>query len=160
MLRLRLAKSAEAQKIAELSRDLVEAGLGWTWHPQRVLRSIRARETNVVVATDEDRIAGFAIMDYGETRAHLTLLAVTPTHRRQGIGTKLLAWHEEAALAAGIEAVELELRASNHAARRFYQRLGFVEFALVRGYYQGVEAAVRMVRDIRRSARTIKSEPL
>jgi ribosomal protein S18 acetylase RimI-like enzyme len=71
-----------------------------------------------------------------------------------------LAWHEEAALAAGIAAIELELRASNHAARRFYQRLGFVEFVLVRGYYQGIEAAVRMVRDIRRSARTIKSEPL
>ena len=125
-----------------------------------MLRSLRARETNVVVATEEDRIAGFAIMDYGETRAHLTLLAVTPTHRRQGVGTKLLAWHEEAALAGGLVATALGLCASNHASRRFYQRLGFVEFVLVRGYYQGVEAAERLVRDIRRSARTIKSELL
>jgi ribosomal-protein-alanine N-acetyltransferase len=157
MLPLRLATPADAREIAELSRDLVENGLGWTWNPQRVLRSIRGRDTNVLVATAEDRIAGFALMDYGDTRAHLTLLAVRPAYRRQGIASRLLAWHEEAALAAGIEAIELELRASNHAARRFYQRQGFVELAVVRGYYQGIEAAIRMARDIRRNRRALRA---
>jgi hypothetical protein len=36
MLRLRLAKSADAREIAELSRDLVEAGLGWTWSARTI----------------------------------------------------------------------------------------------------------------------------
>lgn len=150
MLKFRLAKDADAPEIAELSRELIENGLSWTWHPRRVLKSIRARDTNVLVATERECLVGFAIMDFGYTHAHLSLLAVRTLYQRRGIGKKLLTWLEEAALVAGIKTVELELRESNHAARRFYQKLGFTEIAHVRGYYHGIETAIRMARDIRR----------
>lgn len=153
MLNLRLAKAADASAIAELSRDLIERGLGWTWHHGRVLRSIRARETNVLVATEGNRVIGFAIMEYGDTRAHLSLLGVHPSHQRRGIGANLLAWLEETALVAGISDIELELRASNDSARRFYHRLGFTEIGHVPGYYRGVETAIRMTRGISRRAK-------
>jgi len=146
----RLARRSEAREIAELSRDLVESGLGWSWHPPRVLRAIAARDTNVLVATDRGKLVGFAIMEFGDTQAHLSLLAVRPSHRRLGVGTRLIEWLAECALLAGITVVHLELRAQNHAARSFYLRLGFVETAFVPGYYRGVETAIRMTRDIRR----------
>lgn len=150
LLSYRLARRADARTIAELSRDLVESGLGWSWHPPRVLRAIAARDTNVLVATDRGKIAGFAIMEFGETQAHLSLLAVQPAYRRLGVGTRLIEWLAECALSAGIHTVHLELRAQNHTARSFYLRLGFVETAYVPGYYRGVETAIRMTRDIRR----------
>ena len=151
--RYRLANPADAYEIAVMSRYLIEVGLrGWTWPPERVGKAIRARETNVLVADVKQHLVGFAIMDFGDTAAHLSLLAVKPTHQRCGIGKQLVAWLEEAALAAGIASVSLELRSNNFPARAFYRMLGYKELAYIPGYYRGVETAVKMGRDIRRIA--------
>ena len=149
----RLATAADAYEIAVMSRYLIEVGLrGWTWPPERVAKAIRARDTNVVVADVKKHVVGFGIMDFGDTAAHLSLLAVKPTHQRCGIGRQLVAWMEEAALAAGITSVSLELRSNNFPARTFYRMLGYKELAYIPGYYRGVETAVKMGRDIRRIA--------
>jgi len=148
-LTLRLATRDDAQTIAQLSRDRIELGLGWSWTTPRVLRSIRDRETNVVVAVDGGVPLGFGIMKYHDEEAHLLLLAVRAERARQGIGTGLVAWLERSALIAGVAQVHLEARAGNAGARAFYQRLGYREIQSLPGYYQGREACVRMVRDLR-----------
>ena len=89
-------------------------------------------------------------MDFGDTSAHLSLFAVKPTHQRCGIGRRLMAWLEEAALTAGIATINLELRSINFAARTFYRMRGYKETSYIPGYYRGVETAVKMARDIRR----------
>ena len=148
---LRLANFADAPAIAMMSRELIETGLsGWSWDPSRVARSIKARDTLVVVAAVRNHLTGFAIMNFGDEQAHLTLLAVAPSHQRCGIGKSLIVWLEESALVAGIATVNLELRATNSAARDFYRALGFADAAYIPGYYRGVETALRMSRDIRR----------
>jgi len=148
----RLACPADAYEIAVMSRYLIEVGLrGWTWPPERVAKAIRARDTNVLVADVKESVVAFAIMDFGDTSGHLSLLAVKPTHQRCGIGRRMMAWLEEAALTAGITSVSLELRSNNFAARTFYRMLGYKELSYIPGYYRGVETAVRMARDIRRS---------
>jgi ribosomal protein S18 acetylase RimI-like enzyme len=151
--RYRLAGPADAYEIAVMSRYLIEVGLrGWTWPPERVGKAIRARDTNVVIADVKQHLVGFAIMDFGDTSAHLSLLAVKPTHQRCGIGRALVGWMEEAALTAGITSVSLELRSNNFPARAFYRMLGYKELAYIPGYYRGVETAVKMGRDIRKVA--------
>jgi len=145
---LRLATRDDAQAIAQLSRDRIEQGLGWSWTALRVLRSIRDRETNVVVALDASESLGFGIMKYHDEEAHLLLLAVRSERVRQGIGTALVDWLERSALIAGIGRVSLEARASNASARAFYLRLGYREIQSLPGYYQGREACVRMARDL------------
>jgi ribosomal-protein-alanine N-acetyltransferase len=149
----RLGHPGDAYEIAVMSRYLIEVGLrGWTWPPERVAKSIKARDTNVLVVEVKETLVGFAIMDFGATAAHLSLLAVKPTHQRCGIGRQLVLWLEEAALTAGITTVSLELRSNNFAARTFYRMLGYKELAYIPGYYRGVETAVKMARDIRRIA--------
>ena len=148
---LRLAATRDARAIAEMSRDLVESGLGWKYDAGRVLRAIDDRDTVTLVATDTgrravDALAGFAIMEFGEERAHLVLLAVRATHRRHGIGRRLLAWLIASARTAGVRSLHLELRANNEAARAFYRAMGFSETILVPGYYRGRESALRMIR--------------
>ncbi len=149
--KLRLACFADAYRIALMSRELIEVGLsGWSWDPQRVGRSIRSRDTLVVVAEVENHLIGFGILEFGDTRAHLSLLAVDPAYQRCGVARQVLNWLEEAALVAGIETINLELRATNDAAQSFYRALGFKETGYIPGYYRGVETALRMARDIRR----------
>src|SRR5437764_869198 len=127
---IRLAEPRDAQPIALMSRDFIEAGLGWKYDASRVMRAIRDRETLAVVACDarsspaaRGAVNGFAIMEFGEERAHLVLLAVRPSHRRTGIGQRMLEWMMETARCAGIASIHLELRAGNEAARRFYRAM-------------------------------------
>lgn len=147
----RLGNPTDAYEIAVMSRYLIEVGLrGWSWHPERVAKAIRARDTDVLIAEINGNLAGFAIMEFGDAKAHLSLLAVKPSHQRCGIGRRMMDWLEEAALTAGISTVTLELRANNFGARCFYKMLGFKETTCLPGYYRNVETAVRMSRDIRR----------
>jgi len=146
---LGLALPDDAEPIAAMSRELIEAGLPWTWTPERVARNLRQPETVVLAARDAERLAGFAIMQYGDERAHLSLLAVQPDYQRQGVGRRMLEWLTESALTAGIASIHLELRETNLAARRFYLEQGFSETLRVPRYYSGSETAVRMRREIR-----------
>jgi len=147
-LSLRLARLADATTIANLSRELIEYGLQWRWTPMRVAASIRAPDVNVLVACNHDNIAGFAIMRYGDDDAHLDLLAVAPPYRRAGVGRELLEWLEKCAVVAGIFCVALEVRAGNEGAQLFYKRMGYRKLVHLPGYYQGIEAAIRMGRDL------------
>lgn len=144
---LRLARGSDIQQIAVMSRCLIEVGLrGWTWHPTRIARVLRGRETCVLVAEAEGRFAGFAITEFGDTRAHLSLFAVQPACQRRGIGLAMIEWIMESALTAGITRIDVEMRSNNFAARSFYEALGFVPTGQVAGYYQNIETAVRMQR--------------
>ena len=147
-LSLRLARPSDAITIADLSRDLIEYGLRWRWTPLRVAASIEAPNVNVLVACIHDLVSGFAIMRYGDDDAHLDLLAVASSYRRLGLGRQLLEWLEKCAVVAGIFTVDLEVRASAKGAQLFYERMGYRALADLPGYYQGIEAGIRMGRDL------------
>jgi ribosomal protein S18 acetylase RimI-like enzyme len=160
---IRPAEPRDAQAIATMSRDFIESGLGWKYDAARVMRAMRDRDTLAVVAcegaksaaasSNRGMVAGFAIMEFGDERAHLVLLAVRPSHRRLGIGQRMLDWLLESARVAGMASIHLELRAGNDAARRFYRAMGFYETVLVPGYYRSgegrKEGALRMLRVLR-----------
>ena len=146
---IRLATLADAARIGEMSRDLIEHGLGWRWTPHSIGRCIRDASTNVAVAaTEHGGVAGFAVMRYKDDEAHLILLGVDPSFRRRGVASALITWHEKAALTAGIGTVYVEARATNAQARAMYARLGYREIQHVRGYYSGVENGVRLAKDL------------
>lgn len=143
-----LARRSDAEPISNMSRWLIEGGLTPTWHTERVLWHMRDRESIVLVAREQARLVGFAIMQFGETSAHLNLLGVAPSRQRNGVGRQLLAWLEESAMVAGTFLIKLEVRETNFIARRFYAAMGYREIGFVGGYYQGQENAVRMARDL------------
>jgi ribosomal protein S18 acetylase RimI-like enzyme len=144
------ARLADARRISLLSRRLIEAGLNPSWPETRVVASIRHRDSMVLTARARyDELAGFAIMQFGDERAHLNLLAVAPHHRRRGVARRLVQWLEASALTAGTFGITLELRATNVAAQAFYCALGYREIGRVAGYYERVEDAIRMARDVR-----------
>ena len=147
--RLEPARIGDAGRLAAMSQEHVETGLRPAWGAARIRWHVRDAESVVLTARREALVAGFAIMRYGEDVAHLNLLAVDPAHRRRGIARALVRWLEETALTAGTFIIGLELRAGNEAARALYHTLGYHELGQIPGYYQGVESAIRMMRDVR-----------
>ncbi len=150
--RFELASPRDAAPIAALSRRLIEDGLPPAWTAERVLCHIKRTDSLVLTARpqgQEAAPAGFAIMQFGETQAHLNLLAVETGCQRRGLGRRLVQWLHESARVAGTWDLRLELRAGNLGARRFYESLGYLPGSLIRGYYQGIEDALRMRCDLR-----------
>jgi [ribosomal protein S18]-alanine N-acetyltransferase len=148
---LRPARAPEARPLADMSRQLIETGLGWRYTPARMAVLIEHPETVVLIAHDAAHIQGFAVMRFGDEHAHLLLLCVQPAQRQQGIGRRLMEWLLESARVAGIESVALELRADNAAALAFYGRLGFSQTQWVPAYYDRQLPARRMALRLRAS---------
>jgi ribosomal protein S18 acetylase RimI-like enzyme len=141
---IRLATRHDAAAIAVLSRTEIEQGLPWRWTPPRVQRAIADSRTNVCVTRQDGLLQGFGIMVYADDTAHLSLLAVSPGARRQGVGSAVLQWLEQVALLAGITRVQLEARHDNTAALGFYRRHGYEQTETVIGMYLGMEDGVRL----------------
>ena len=147
--RLQPARAGDAALLAAMSQAFIEQGLKPAWGAARIRWHVRDADSVVLTSRLGATLAGFAIMRYSDDVAHLNLLAVAPAHRRRGVARALVQWLEKSALTAGTFMVGLELRAGNDAARAFYRTLGYRESGQIPGYYQGVESAIRMVRDVR-----------
>jgi ribosomal-protein-alanine N-acetyltransferase len=146
---LGLANYDDAARIASLARDLIEAGLGWAYRPNRIRALIAEPDTVALVARVRGHVTGFAIMRFGDERAHLILLAVDPRHQRCGLARRMLEWLIASARVAGIASMHVELRENNVPALAFYRSMRFCETFRVSGYYRGRETAVRMLRMLR-----------
>ena len=148
-LAIRLATLADASAIAALSRDEIEHGLPWTWREGRVRDAIADPDTNFIVAGVPGEVRAFGLMYYADDDAHLLLFAVHPARQRQGIGSALLQWLEDAARAAGASRVRVEARMDNEAARSFYNERGYHEGAIVRRMYSGTLDGVQLEKWLR-----------
>jgi ribosomal-protein-alanine N-acetyltransferase len=67
---------------------------------------------------------------------HINTLAVRAELRRRGLATRLLRFVLAGAAAAGLTHATLEVRRSNDAALKLYERFGFDIRGIRRNYYQ------------------------
>lgn len=98
------------------------------------------------------RVIGYGIMSVGAGEAHILNVCVRDEFRNLGFGRRLLEHLLERAAATGVGEAFLEVRPSNLAAIRLYQRLGFEQIGIRRGYYQapdGREDAIVLKHDLK-----------
>lgn len=92
----------------------------------------------------EQRLLAFGgfwqILDEG----HITNVAVHPGCRRLGLAQLLIAHMRAACLTLGGSTMTLEVRESNIAARRLYEKMGFATAGIRPHYYENGENAVIM----------------
>ncbi|MCS7314378.1 MAG: GNAT family N-acetyltransferase [Bryobacterales bacterium] len=132
-------RQARPDDLAELARIEVASPEAAMWNPREYLHySCRVAEV-------EGKVAGFLVWRVTSPgEAEILNLAVWPERRRLGIATRLL----ESVLATPGYRWFLEVRESNHPARRLYEKMGFREVGRRPSYYQDTgEAAVVMRRD-------------
>ena len=105
--------------------------------------------SHLLVAKDPTgQVTGFCGFWCVADELHINNLAVLPEHRRQGIASAILSRVFAEGRRAGAARATLEVRRSNHIARRLYERFGFTVAGVRRGYYrQPDEDALILWRD-------------
>lgn len=106
------------------------------WPPHAYRSELETnRLAHYIVARYDDQLVGFAGMWLMVDEAHITTFAVRRTWRRQGVGERLLLALLDLAQARGAREATLEVRPSNHPARRLYEKYGFALVGVRRRYY-------------------------
>lgn len=104
-----------------------------------------------LVVERHKQVIGFvgAAFDRDLLDMHITNIAVVPIWQSIGLGKMLIESIEKFSVNLEIKTLTLEARASNHRAISLYDRLGFKQAGIKKGYYLGDhEDAVSMVKKI------------
>jgi ribosomal-protein-alanine N-acetyltransferase len=89
-----------------------------------------------LVIEEDSEVCGFLVARVVDQEWEIENLAVARTARRRGLGTRLLGEFLGQVRDEGAEAVFLEVRESNRAARLLYEKWAFVETGRRHQYYQ------------------------
>jgi ribosomal-protein-alanine N-acetyltransferase len=102
----------------------------------------------LIVRMEDCRVAGFCAFWILLDEIHINNFALRPRFRGQGMGTALLQRVIVEGRGRGARRATLEVRSSNEAARRLYERMGFYVAGVRRRYYTNpVEDALILWRD-------------
>lgn len=105
-----------------------------------------------MVAEWYGRIVGFMIYELAKRRFHLLNMAVAAEHRRQGVGSHMLAFLQSELKPKQIQAITVEVGDRNLGAHLFLRANGFRAVAVVPNYFdEPPEDAYRFVYILRQT---------
>ena len=155
-IEIRPVNSAEVPTVVALDQIC----LGGLWQKDAYLREINSDKSTLLAlhlsasALDMGtKIIGMGCLWSIVDEAHITLLAIHPHYRRQGLGQLLLFKLLEDAIARNLAWATLEVNENNLAAVNLYKKYGFQIAGKRKNYYQptGDDALVLWLKNIQQS---------
>jgi ribosomal-protein-alanine N-acetyltransferase len=131
-----------APKHADACLELDRAALGGIWSRLQWQRELEEEaRPGLGLRQGQELLAmacGWLVVD----ELHITLVAVAPSHRRRGLGRRVLEELMQAGLRSGATRATLEVAAGNGAGKGLYEALGFRTAGIRHGYYRSGEDAL------------------
>lgn len=125
MIEIRPYLESDEVAVATLWREVFPGAPAWN-HPETdIRRKLSVQRELFLVAILGSEIVGTAMAGYDGHRGWVYYVAVSPGHRRQGVGTALMRSVEQRLAGLGCPKLNLQVRASNHQVVSFYERLGY-----------------------------------
>lgn len=133
----------DLDQVMEIERDLFSV----PWTKEGFFTFLLKENSMFLVVEEKGRILGYCgllmVLDEGD----ITNVAVRRDRQKEGIGGFLMESLIRLACERGISVIHLEVRAGNQSAVRLYERCGFIQDGLRKGYYtEPLEDAVLMSR--------------
>ena len=131
-LRIRPMSLADLPAVLEIEKECFPAP--WS---ERIFRDVLDLDYyHFLTAILDGEVAGYCGYIRSFETADIANIAVRGSLRRSGIGEKLLRKLMDDGYRAGVERFSLEVRASNTPAIALYEKLGYRQEGLRRGYYE------------------------
>lgn len=106
------------------------------WSRQGFAKALPMENTCFLVAEENNRILGYCGIYMASDEGEIINVAVGRQHQRKGIADALLKELLLTANKKGVSRFFLEVRASNYAAIRLYEKNGFRKQGIRRGFYK------------------------
>lgn len=132
MIAIRDMRPEDTAAVAELEAQI----FSMPWSRQGFLDALELENTIFLVAEEDARIVGYIGMYFSLDEGEITNVAVDQCMRCCGIGGMLIAELQKEAARRGLSSIVLEVRVSNEHAIRLYERNGFVNQGVRRGFYE------------------------
>jgi len=124
---IKKAVKSDIQKIIEIERSsFIDP-----WNEQLFKDAL----DSIFVFEKDRSLAGYIVFESVLDEGHITNLAVAQGYQRQGVASKLIEHVLDIAKGLKIKQIFLEVRQSNEAAKKLYQKFGFKEIGKRKGYY-------------------------
>lgn len=133
MIQIRLMTKEDIETV-----DLLEhTSFSEPWPRSAFLEIVDKKDAHYYVAVDSEsgNICGGCAMFFILGEGDITNVAVFPEYQNQGIATKLLEYVIADGREKGLKEFTLEVRVSNAAAIRAYEKVGFEEEGIRPGFY-------------------------
>jgi ribosomal-protein-alanine acetyltransferase len=137
-LKIRSATAADIPFMLALEKHAVTAAQWSEAQYQAAICSARPDRMALVIE-EQGIVQGFLIARAIDRELEIENIAVAGQARRRGMGTRLLGEFLDAVRTQSVKAVFLEVRESNVAARRLYEKWAFVESGRRKQYYREPE---------------------
>lgn len=140
---IRLMQAVDVEAVAKIERSVQSH----PWTLKQFEDAVTAYQSTVIEV--QGQVAGFCILQPVLDEANLLLMAIDPAHQGQGLGYQLLE-ASVAMLKNNPVQIFLEVRESNQAAIKLYEKSGFHQIDLRKNYYPNAngsrEHAIIMVK--------------
>lgn len=128
---IRDMKEADLLEVCRIEQEIFSD----PWNYEDFKGSYLSENNSYLIAEVDGEIAGYCGYWGVADEGYIYNVAVREEYRRQQIGYQMLSELIRQAKDRGITALTLEVRQSNEAARRLYERLGFVNAGTRKDFY-------------------------
>lgn len=124
-LNIRPFFESDEMAVAGLWREIFPDAPTWNRAESDIQRKLAVQRELFLVAVKDQELVGTAMAGYDGHRGWVYYVAVSPNHRRRGIGSALMAEVEGRLAGMGCPKLNLQVRATNHEVVAFYRQLGY-----------------------------------
>lgn len=132
MILIREMQAKDTEEVAKLEEQIFSQ----PWSRKAFLDSLSLGNTVFLVAEENGRIVGYIGMYVAMEEGEITNVAVAPLERCHGVGGLLISEVKKEAERRLLARIVLEVRVSNDTAIRLYERNGFVNQGVRKGFYE------------------------
>jgi len=130
--------------------EIEKASMASPWSKELFEEELTRAVARYFVGEIDNQVVGY--MGYWEApqEAHIINLAIEPRFRQKGLGFKMMEYCLKFAYNKGARLATLEVRESNEAAQKLYEKMNFRTVAIRKKYYSdNQENAVVMLKDLK-----------
>ncbi len=135
MVRVRPAAKSDLPRLIEIAAHSATAAHWSELQYHKLFAPDPVQNHTALVIEEEGEVAGFIAARQLGTEWEIENIAVTGSARRRGLGTRLLGEFMDLVRSRGGREIFLEVRESNLAARRLYEKWAFLEKGRRKQYY-------------------------